>query len=226
MKLKALISEILYEEKNKSLKLFYKVDIFIQKFPKPEDEEEAGVKKEQTKAETEIVPGGIPGGAPVPGGPAPVAAPAPIPPMESTEEKGIILTEDIYKAKAKGEEQIPLEDVEDIQTLQDLLDYINDYGKKTNKKILDDASIEIILALAEPNPIKPISNVVTKGDKVIVDIDYGTDKEDSIGLKVNKKAGSDSITMSFKKDGKIIPGEFDSKIFNMQLISIRNRATA
>jgi hypothetical protein len=226
VKLNTLIREVLYEEKNKELKIFYKSDIFIQKF-KEDKEPEAGVRKEQTKAPTETagVPGALPGVAPAmqpgaPTGPTPPPAPA-----ESTEEKKEdLLTEEIYKLKAKGEILVGEDEVENIQTLQDLLDFIQDISKQGKNKILDDAAIEIILALADPSLGTPLEKVISKGDKVIVDIDYGTEKEDSIGFKVNKRAGSDAVTMSMKVDTKIIPGEFDVKIFNQQLILFRNRA--
>jgi hypothetical protein len=224
MKLKNLISEVLYEEKNKELKIFYKVDIFIQKFPEEKKPEEGEVRKEQTKAETET-PGGVPG-APIPGG-APGTQPPPATPLpaESVEvKKEELLAEDIYKSKSKGELAVEMDEVENIQTLQDLLDFIQDSSKEGKNKIFDDASVEIILALADTTLGTPLEKVISKGDKVIVDIEYGTDKDDSIGFKVNKKAGSDAVTMSMKKDSKIIPGDFDVKIFNSQLISFRNRA--
>jgi hypothetical protein len=225
VKLSSLIKEVLYEEKDKQLKIFYKVDVFIQKF-KEEINKGAGVRKEQTKAETETQGGTTPVGAMTPPGTgAPVPMQTQPPAAESTEEnKEDLLVEEIYKSKLKGEIVVEPDEVENIQALQDLLDFMEDASKKGKDKIVDDASIEIILALADPTLGTPLEKVISKSDKVIIDIDYGTEKEDSIGFKVNKRAGSDAVTMSMKKDGKIIPGDFDVKIFNQQLIMFHNRA--
>ena len=77
MKLKDAFVGILNEEE-KSLKLFYNVDIFIQGFPGDTDE-----KNEDT------------------------------------------LEEDIFKFKSEGVESIPMQDAENIQTLEDLIDAVS-----------------------------------------------------------------------------------------------------
>lgn len=203
MKVKNLINSILLgEEDEKGLKLYYKTDIFIQDFPEEEEEEEpeAPVTAQE---------------------PAPAAQPAGLPPdIESTEESGNLLAEDIYKVKTEGEEVLPKEEADNIQTLEDLVDYVSDL-KENGKPVMSEVAKEIVLTLAGLGQ-DALDDLVNEGDKVIVDIDYGTDIEDSIGLRVNKVPGSNSISISMKKNSKIIPGNFDLASFNRQLVFFRN----
>jgi len=203
LKVKNLINSILLgEEDEKGLKLYYKTDIFIQDFPEEEEEEEpeAPVTAQE---------------------PAPAAQPAGLPPdIESTEESGNLLAEDIYKVKTEGEEVLPKEEADNIQTLEDLVDYVSDL-KENGKPVMSEVAKEIVLTLAGLGQ-DALDDLVNEGDKVIVDIDYGTDIEDSIGLRVNKVPGSNSISISMKKNSKIIPGNFDLASFNRQLVFFRN----
>ena len=205
MKVKNLINSILLgEEDEKGLKLYYKTDIFIQDFPEEEEEEEEEPEAPVTAQE-----------------PAPAAQPAGLPPdIESTEESGNLLAEDIYKVKTEGEEVLPKEEADNIQTLEDLVDYVSDL-KENGKPVMSEVAKEIVLTLAGLGQ-DALDDLVNEGDKVIVDIDYGTDIEDSIGLRVNKVPGSNSISISMKKNSKIIPGNFDLASFNRQLVFFRN----
>jgi len=205
LKVKNLINSILLgEEDEKGLKLYYKTDIFIQDFPEEEEEEEEEPEAPVTAQE-----------------PAPAAQPAGLPPdIESTEESGNLLAEDIYKVKTEGEEVLPKEEADNIQTLEDLVDYVSDL-KENGKPVMSEVAKEIVLTLAGLGQ-DALDDLVNEGDKVIVDIDYGTDIEDSIGLRVNKVPGSNSISISMKKNSKIIPGNFDLASFNRQLVFFRN----
>ena len=179
MKLKDVFVRSLHEEKEKSLKLFFLVDIFIQGFKKGDE-------------------------------------------GDSVEEpvKESYITEDIFKFNSQGEVPVPMDDVNNIQTIDDLVDYISDIhigGKPIINKLVE----EIILSMAGAGD-KAIEDVVNEGDKILVDIDYGADKKDSIGFKINKINGSAAISLVMKKDNKIIPGQFDINEFNKQLIFFRN----
>tara|TARA_Y100000310_G_scaffold109614_1_gene108018 strand:+ start:3487 stop:4092 length:606 start_codon:yes stop_codon:yes gene_type:complete len=198
MKVKNVIDEVLLEKKVKNLKLFYKTDIFVQEFPNKEEDEEKPVTtpEEKQSAETEQ-------------------------PAESTEEDENLLTEEIHKFKSEGELAIPEEDAGNIQTMEDLLDYLSDKKSDNGQAILDDFAIEVALALSGVG-VKAIEDIISKGDKLLIDVDYGTEKEDSIGFKILKNAGSNTVSITMKKDGKIIPSPFELPVFNRQLIYFRN----
>lgn len=197
-------SVLLGEEKEKDLKLYYKTDIFIQSFP--EDEKEPEEKPVEPAAEPETPPEAPPEELP--------------PPVEDTKEKENLLTEDIYKVKTEGEKSIPKEEADNIQTLEDLVDYASDI-KEGGKSIVSKVAEEVVLTLAGVGK-DALEDLIKEGDKVIIDLDYGTNREDCIGFRVNKVPGSNSISLSMKKNSKIIPGNFDIASFNRQLVFFRN----
>lgn len=230
--LKNLVDEIILEQKEQTLKLYYDIDVFIQEFEDKEPEEETPeepVTAEPIVPETPAV--------------APVDPAATIAPTESTIENQTLLneetlTEAITKTKVKGELTVPKEDASNIQTIQDLIDYLSD-KKHTEKslveKVLDKKGTqasetniispvvqEVILILAGVGGDKELGDIVDKGDKVIVDIDYGTNQTTSIGFKINKNAGADVFSIMIKKDGKILSGKFDQTMLNKQILFYRN----
>ena len=206
MNLKKLLDEILYETKSPptsgGLKVFYSVDIFIQNFPEPEPEEtetpptDDTVPPDQGRQEGDTVP-------------------------ESTEEDNLeVLNEEIFKFKSGGELEVPENKIERIQTLLDLLDYIKD-KKVKGKPIINSMVIEIVSALAGIGT-KAIDDLINKGDRLLITVDYGFSKQNSVGLRVNKVAGSSAISLSLKMDNKILAVPFNVNEFNRQVIYYRN----
>jgi len=196
MKVKDLMNNILEAEPSpavnkKTLKVFFNVDVLIQGFPGSEPEKD-DVAQEPT-------------------------APSPEEDIAATEST---LYEDIYKHKASGEEVVPSDEVDNIQTLEDILDYLGDI-KIGGKSVISEPVEEIILALAGVGT-KALEDIVNEGDKIYVDIDYGKEKLDSVGIRSNKQGGSAAISLSMKKDNKLIPGEFNLEEFNKQLVFYRN----
>jgi hypothetical protein len=176
----------------KTLKAFFNVDVLIQGFPgsEPEEDDVAQQPEEPAPEEQDVTA------------------------TEST------LYEDIYKHKATGEEVVPAQEVDNIQTLEDLLDYLGDI-KMGGKPVISEPVEEIILALAGVGT-KALEDIVNEGDKIYVDIDYGKEKPDSVGIRANKQGGSAAISLSMKKDNRLIPGEFNLEEFNKQLVFYRN----
>jgi hypothetical protein len=111
--LKSLVDEIILEAGNDALKIFYDIDVFLQEFKDADKKEPADVP---------VTPDTPPIAEPPTGAP-PVAAP----PVESKiEDETNQINEAIIKSKVKGELVVPKEDASNIQTLQDLVDYISD----------------------------------------------------------------------------------------------------
>ena len=149
---------------------------------------------------------------------------------QSFEEKEKILNEDIFKSDKRGIISVSEEEVDAIATIDDLLNFIGRQEKVekiTDKvitkpiKIIDKIVIEIAFALVN-NDQQALKEIVGKGDTVYVDVDYGKDKETSIGFRILKNPGSPSISLNMKKDGKIVAMPFDKVLFNKCLIDIRN----
>ena len=201
MKLTDIVSSVLDEEKDttpkamakKALKIFYNTDILIQGFA-DKRAEASGTEEEKPEEKT--------------------------PPEEDITATEGTLYEEIIKTSSNGELAVPMNEVDNIQTLDDLVDYLGD-AKVGGKPVLNNLVEEIILSAAGVGA-KPLDSIVNEGDKIFVDIDYGKEKNDSIGIRVNKQSGSTALSVTIKKDNKIIPGEFNIEEFNKQLVYYRN----
>jgi len=204
-KLKGLIREVLYEEKEKNLKVFYTTDIFIQGFVKDDDEEEEVTQSPVT---------------PEPEQPEVVGQETPEQPAESTEETEEVLNEDIFKTKSEGVITVPQDKAKSILTLDDLLEYVENEKNEEQTTIINDLVVEIIKTLTGSSTQKEVGEILKKGDKCNVTLDYGFDKEDSIGLQVNKNAGVDLATIIMRKDGNPLTGEFNLQVFNQTITGV------
>lgn len=225
MKILDIVSSIFLEDKidtsNKSLKIFYNMDIHI-KNPNTEIPEQP-VQQEPTQQAiqpatqpTQQVP------------PAQVAAEEKI----IKKAKKVFLEDEFtlgnknnnngdYVYKNEGILTVPKEEYENIQSLDDLLDYIGDSSDDSGNRILDEAAIELVLAMTGITQT-PLEDLVKKEDKVLIDVSYGNKKEDSIGFKVLKRDGVNNLSIVMKKDNEILDAKFDLKNFNSQLLAFRN----
>jgi hypothetical protein len=125
-----------------------------------------------------------------------------------------------FQRKTSGEISVPFDEVNDIHTLDDLLDFMADKTDRTGK-ILDQVSIELIFAMAGINQT-PLDQIVKQNDKVIIEVDYGKKKDETIGFKVLKRAGVSNVSIVMIKDGEVLDAPFDLKAYNNQLILLRN----
>jgi hypothetical protein len=229
----SIIKELLLEEKvkrvKKGLKVFYNIDIFIKDNGQEQEQPTEPVGQAQNAQAAAPAPAPV---APQPAmaAPAPMAAaPAPtVAPMrqENVEfrknTKRLLLREDedIDKEKNGAIEVIDVE-VENIQTMEDLVDFLSDKKKKDGQPIFNEFCSELVLTLSGSGEMQ-LSDLLRKEDKVLIDIDYGSDKTDSVGFKVLKRSGVQNISIMMKKDGNILPGKFDINDFNTQIITYRN----
>jgi hypothetical protein len=127
--------------------------------------------------------------------------------------------EDFVK-KASGIISVPGSEVSNIQTIEDLLDFMADKSDKSGK-ILDQVVIELIFAMAGISQ-SPLEEIVKQNDKVIIDVEYGHKKDSNIGFKVLKRSGVSNVSIVMIKDGEVINAPFDLKVFNSQLVEFRN----
>ena len=228
MNLGKIVNEMFLVEKEndkQSLKIFYNVDILIhnpsdqgtnklpeqpitnnqntvQQAPEVIQQQESFRSKIKSMLNEDDVPA-VPETAPVPDIPA--VSPSP---------KGD------FQKKASGEIVVPGSEVQSIQTLEDLLDFIADKSDKTGK-ILDQVAIELIFAMAGVSQ-NPLEQIVKQNDKVIIEINYGHKKDDAIGLKLLKRSGVSNVSIVMIKDQEVLDSQFDLKAFNSQIVILRN----
>lgn len=227
-----VIQDVIFEEKTQQLKLFYNIDVFIQEFKDDEDKKTEPDNTEEPEATAGAESGTEPAGEP--------AAAETGTTQESVSQEGTYLSEAVYKRNVNGELIVPKEEAMNIQTLQDLVDYLSDkehqgegktssirkvLGKKPEKeakgKIISPTIQEIILILAGAGEGE-LGDIINKGDKVIVEVKYGKDKYDNIGFKINKNSGTDVFSIMLIKDGEILAGQFDQTLINKQILYFRN----
>lgn len=218
-----VIKDVIFEEKNETLKLMYNIDVFIQEF---ED------KGEETPAEEPVAP------TETPAEEAPAAEETPA--EESVDENGEILNEAIFKREVEGELVVPKEEAMNIQTLQDLVDYMSDKQHKGDEKVSPVAKIlgkkpkleskgkiispliqEVILIMAGAGQGE-LDKIVSEGDKIIIEVKYGKDKSNNIGFKINKNSGTSVFSIMLIKDGELLSGAFNQTILNKQILFFRN----
>lgn len=226
-----IIKELLFESRTskqkKGLKLFYNIDIFI-KDNGQENQEQAQPVAQAQNAPAPAIPAPTAPTAPTTSAtatPAAPAAPAPVR-QESLEfrknTKRLLLREDedIDKEK-RGEIEVSALEVDNIQTMEDLVDFLVDKKKKDGQPIFNEFCSELVLTLTGSGEMQ-LSDLLRKEDKVLIDIDYGEEKTDSVGFKVLKRSGVQNISIMMKKDGNILPSKFDINDFNTQVVVMRN----
>lgn len=218
IKVKNILDEILFEKKEENLKIFYNIKAFIQAWEDDLDtldnkevEKEPSTEKEKEENDEN-------------------KAQAPEELNQSFDEKGNVLNEDIIEVDRVGEVIVPAEEIDSIRSIEDLLFYLEKQKKKVKitdnietkpKKLIHKVVIEAVLALVNKDQ-EALKKIIHKGDRLFVDIDYGKEKESSVGISVLKNPGTFSISLNMKKDGKIIPMQFDKVLFNKNLIDLRN----
>ena len=210
-KLQSIINEVLYKATEKNLKILYKTDIFIQDFEEPEGKEEPEEPIEEpvvAEPEAPVVP------------PAQPTVGSQIIAQEETKKKEKQLTEDIFKSKTEGTATVELEKAKTILTLDDLLEHLENQKDEEDKQILDELTVEIIKSLADATTEKVVSDILHKGDKCNVTLDYGFDEQDSIGFQISKNAGVDLATMIMRKDGDPMTGAFNLAVFNQTITGV------
>lgn len=228
--IKSLIKEVILEEKQTSIKIFYNIDVKIKAKEEPiEPEVPAAIEPEVSSPATAEVP--------------PPAVPETSAVESIKASKKMLLVEDAsdYLQKISGEVLVPSNDAMNIQTINDLIEFLSGEkylvkktsmekvlekeGRKEKKsgKIITPEIQDIILILAGASgQAKIIGDLISKEDKIIIEIKYGNSDKDNIGLKINKNSGTDIISTSILKDGELLSGNFDPALINKYILFYRN----
>lgn len=218
--------ELLFEMKKESgtLKIFYDIDIKIKNEIAKVVEPVPEVPIEPVP-ETPVAP--VPETPVVPVTETPVA-PKVLPVKESINEEDepietVAPGKDIIK-KIEGVIALSKEEIDNIMTIDDILDVLGD-KKHKGEDLLDDLTIETVLSLiGNPEAMKS-PDLIKKNDQIIINLNFGYKKEDSVGIKILKRKGVNSVSIMLIKDNAIIDAPFDVKKFNNQITEYRNDYT-
>ena len=216
MNAKRLIKQVLYEKTGKNLILFYKVDVSIsenmedvenieQQIPQQEPQQQPM----QPQPDMGLQPQ-MPMGQEIP------ANQIQLPPGANEDT----IYEETFTSVGQGKLLIPEDDVDNIQSLEDLFDYLSKKNVK-GQPVLNDAISEIVLNMAAGGP-ESIADLINKDDKILINIDYGMEKDNSVGLKATKSSGVNTLSLVMKKDNKVLPGPFSLQEFNKMVVFYRN----
>lgn len=232
MNLKQLFEkELLFEVKKdsyKNFKIFYKININLKR------------KKEESAPEAQPTPQPQSEVAPTPEiqsvqQPQPEVAPAPetqlslnqpqevnFSPSVVTEDGETEITDDnSIVRKLEGELELTKEEIDNIQTVEDILDKL-----KENKdpQILDELSYEFVSNMLTTNQLQQElkDKLEYKDSLVFVEIIYGKKKEESVGFRMIKRKNSDLISNSMLVDNQIINSQFSKSKLDQKIVDMRN----
>ena len=164
MNVQKIIRQTLYESKEKNLTIFYKVDVSITENLEKEQELEQPVEQPQVPVQQLQV------------------QQPPLNPMPNEET----IYEETFTSKAMGKLQVSEDEIDNIQSLEDLMDFLSKKSVKGNP-VLNDAVAEIILNMAT-NGAQSIADLISKDDKIYISVDYGKEKNNSSASLIKAKA--------------------------------------
>ena len=140
---------------------------------------------------------------------------------EETENNNVDIKDDnTIVRKLEGEVELKKEKVDEIQTFQDIIEYLTK-EQVEGVSVLDDFSSEILNIVFTPQASQ-ISQKVDKKSSIFADIQYGFGKDDNVGVRIKKTANSDLISNVMIIDGSIINAPFNLMKVNERIIDYRN----
>ena len=140
---------------------------------------------------------------------------------EETENNNVDIKDDnTIVRKLEGEVELKKEKVDEIQTFQDIIEYLTK-EQVEGVSVLDDFSSEILNIIFTPQASQ-ISQKVDKKSSIFADIQYGFGKDHNVGVRIKKIANSDLISNVMIIDGSIINAPFNLMKVNERIIDYRN----
>ena len=249
MKFKELFDkEFLYESKKedkKATKIFYNFDINIKK----KEEEQSTPEVPQTEPVPEVSAQPAPitpdmnAGTPIT--PDVNAQPAPVAPDMSAEVPDLsslplasVVTEDgddhgdndgnvsvnddnNIVRKFKGEMLLEKEDIDNIQTVEDIINILAE-NKVDGVNVLDEFTSDILQVMANPATQMQLKEKIDVESKIFAEILYGKKPEDSVGVRFVKRKGSEMITTSMMIDNKIVNAQYKKETLDKRITDYRN----
>lgn len=109
--------------------------------------------------------------------------------------------EDNIVRKLEGEAALTEEEVDEIQTIEDIITRLTE-SKVDGIEILDEFTADILQVIVNPVTQQMLKDKVGKESTIFAEIVYGKKKEDSADLRVIKRKNSELLTTSMMIDNK------------------------
>jgi len=122
--------------------------------------------------------------------------------------------------KIEGQVELKKEKVDEIQTFQDIIEYLTK-EQVEGVSVFDEFTSEVINTIFSPQATQ-ISQMVDKKSSIFVDIQYGFGKDDNVGVRIKKVANSDIVSNVMIIDGEIINAPFNLMKVNERIVDYRN----
>src|SRR5574344_484623 len=120
------------------------------------------------------------------------------------ENKNVEVTdENTIVRKMEGAVTLSADDVDEIQTVEDMVNYLVN-TKQNGTNVLDEFTSNVMLTLISPNASQ-ISTMIDKKSNIFMDMFYGYEKDDSVGIRIIKRKDSDSVSVSMLIDNELVP---------------------
>lgn len=246
MKFKELFDkEFLYESKKedkKATKIFYNFDINIKK----KEEEQTTPTAQQNEPTPDTNTQSAPVVPDMNAQPVPdmSAQPAPVVPDMNTGVPDLsnlplasVVTEDDDNGdndgnvsinddnnivrKFKGEMVLEKEEVDNIQTVEDIINILAE-NKVDGVNVLDEFTSDILQVMANPATQMQLKEKIDIESKIFAEILYGKKPEDSVGVRFIKRKGSEMITTSMMIDNKIVNAQYKKETLDKRITEYRN----
>lgn len=123
--------------------------------------------------------------------------------------------------KMEGEVVLTKEEIDDIQTVEDLLTKLTD-AKVDGVNVLDEFTADILQTASNPATQMQLKEKIDKESNIFAEVLYGKKKDNSIGFRIIKRKNSDLLTSSMMIDNKIINSQFKKEILDKRITDYRN----
>ena len=123
--------------------------------------------------------------------------------------------------KFKGEMVLEKEEVDNIQTVEDIINILAE-NKVDGVNVLDEFTSDILQVMANPATQMQLKEKIDIESKIFAEILYGKKPEDSVGVRFVKRKGSEMITTSMMIDNKIVNAQYKKETLDKRITEYRN----
>lgn len=123
--------------------------------------------------------------------------------------------------KLEGEIVLQKEEVDEIQSIDDIIIKLSE-SKVDGVTVLDEFTSDILQVIANPATQMQLKDKIDKESSIFAEIIYGKKKEDSVGLRVIKRKGSELLTTSMMIDNNIVNSQYKKDTLDQRIVDYRN----
>lgn len=123
--------------------------------------------------------------------------------------------------KLEGEVVLQKEEVDEIQSIDDIIIKLSE-SKIDGVAVLDEFTSDILQVIANPATQMQLKDKIDKESSIFAEIIYGKKKEDSVGLRVIKRRGSELLTTSMMIDNNIVNSQYKKDTLDQRIVDYRN----